>query len=175
MLPERMETCVGQGQDPLPQPCSFRFVLQVAPLDFLHFLGFLAHNSQVSAWVTNQNLWGLLPDDLLCEAPFSLLFTVLIPPVLDEDSAEIYLQDPVTWGLNWYKYLLFNISELTLIDWWDFYPFLAFIRHLFRPQTSNLSPDPAKVFGRFSWDFVVIIYLCWNEQLGCCWFYQAVI
>lgn len=56
----------------------------------------------------------MFPDDFFCEALFSILFTVLILPVLAEDSLEIYLQDPLTLGLNLYKSSL-QISELTVI------------------------------------------------------------
>lgn len=71
---------------------------------------FLDHKAQgCSISVTKMKPFGfgsgLLPDDLLCEALFSILFTVLILPMHAEDSLEIYLQDPLTLGLNLYKNL----------------------------------------------------------------------
>lgn len=54
----------------------------------------------------------MFPDDFFCEALFSILFTVLILPVLAEDSLEIYLQDPLTLGLNLYKSLVFKSLSL---------------------------------------------------------------
>lgn len=127
VLPERMETCVRQGQDPLcpplqfpvcaPNPDGTTWFSTFPGFPWSQFSGCSISNKTKTFEVST---WGLLPDDFFCEAPFSLLFPVLIPPV--------------TWGLNWYKYLFFNISGLTLIGWLDFYPFLAFIRHLFRPH-----------------------------------------
>lgn len=134
VLPERRETLSPalQFQVCAPNPGGTTWFSTFPGFPWWQFSGCSISNKAKTFGVS---IWGVLPDDLFCEAPFSLLFTVLIPPVLAEDILEIYLWDPVAWGLNWYKYLVFNISELTLIDWLDFYPFLAFIRHLFRPHS----------------------------------------
>lgn len=164
----------GWGKDRAPFPTlQFKFVLQtrVPPLDFLMSWVFLITILRFQHQWQN---WGLLPDDLFCEAPFSLLLTGLIPPVLSEDILEIYLQDPVIWGLNLYQYLIFSISELTLIDWFDFYPFLALIRHLFRPHNiksvSWSCQSLWQIFMRFHvCDLSVLKWITWLLLLlsGC--------
>lgn len=124
-----------EANPPLPPPLRFLGFDTAVAAGFLR--GICCSGSSIirlraaASLEQNQNrwvlIWVVLPGDLFCEATCSIWFTV-IPPRLAEGILEICFQNPL--GLNWYKNLVFSISELTSIDCKAFTTFLALVRQL---------------------------------------------